>query len=76
MWDKLKHEWKTASWGTLGLVLEGYDQVVSPFLATAPIVDPKWQWVVHIGVPIGFFALRRWKDKIDGVVTHSTPDAP
>lgn len=61
MWDKLKHEYKTLAWGVASIALEL--EMFSDPTALDFMIDPKYQGVVHIVIPVGFFLLRRWKDR-------------
>lgn len=66
MIKKLKHEWKTVAWGLASGALELWDQVLSSQLyLVAPMVPEEHQWMVHVAIPIGFFALRQWTDRED-----------
>ena len=59
MWEKLKHEWKTAAWAvvTFGAEASWY---IDPTLLD-PLIDPKYHGLVHMVVPLGFLVLRQWK---------------
>lgn len=67
-WDKLKREWKTFAWGCLSLVVECWDQILYAQLGLVdPMVDPNYQWIVHMVIPAGFFILRKWVDEHKGL---------
>ncbi len=60
MWQKLKHEWKTAAWALTALLVE-VEVFMDPTVLD-PFLDEQYRGLVHISVPIGFLMLRRWKD--------------
>lgn len=66
MLDKFLHEWKTVAWGVAGGALELWDQVLCNQMdVVAPMVPEQHQWMLHVALPVGFFALRRWTDRSD-----------
>lgn len=63
MWQKLKHEWKTFVWALIGILVESWDTILSAQLGLVdPMVAPDHQWIVHMAIPTGMLALRRWRD--------------
>lgn len=66
MIEKLKHEWKTVAWGLASGALELWDQVLCNQLSVVePLVPQEHQWMIHVAIPVGFFALRRWTERED-----------
>lgn len=61
MWNKLKHEWKTLAWGAVSTALEL--EMYSDPTALDFLIPEEQRGLVHVAIPVGFFLLRRWKDR-------------
>lgn len=64
VWDKLKHEWKTATIALVGTIVEFHDALIATNLVNIdPLVPVLYQPWVHVAWPVLMLAFRRWRDK-------------
>lgn len=62
MWDKLKHEWKTAALAFVTFLVGIWDAGASAFDFT-PVVPDHYRPFVPLTLGVGFLVLRRWVPK-------------
>lgn len=63
--DKLRHEWKTFAWGAVSVAVEAWDNGLSEALGQGELIPEHYRPIVHVAVPLGFFFLRQWKNKVE-----------
>lgn len=59
MWEKLKHEWKTAALAVATTLVGMWDAGASAFDWT-PLVSDKYKPFVPLALGVMFLTLRRW----------------